>query len=168
MRGVGNFGHTEIRRGRPRTSQLVAVTFKLEPGLLARIDAEAARTSASRSDAIRALLGCALDSTLLAGNVTTAPPSSELLSEMILDEARALDAAGRHGGVVPLPELRARLTRRAPSASRELVDATLIDLERAFRIDLSVAQAPGQLDHTARAHGIARPGRGLVFYVVVR
>jgi hypothetical protein len=46
------------------------------------------------------------------------------------------------------------------------VTAALEALERAWKIDLSVAQSPTQV--TDRAAGIERPGRGLLYYVARR
>jgi hypothetical protein len=124
MSGDRTFGHTEIQRGRPKTSRLVAVTFKLEPELLRRVDEEAARRSIGRSDALRALLTRALDGA--AAPAVDGATTSESLSQIV---------------------------------HRAVLD---------WLIDLSVVQAPGQLDPSARALGIARPGRGLVFYVMPR
>jgi hypothetical protein len=161
-----NFGHTETRRGRPRTSSLVAVTFKLEPELLARVDREAARMCLARSDVLRQLLVRALDAATPPTPPT--PPTHDRLEEIILEAVHALDAERRYGGLVPLPPLRERLAVLAPAANRAAVDEALIALERAFLVDLLVAQSTYSLGEAATALGIARPGRGLVFYVAPR
>ncbi|HVV84622.1 MAG TPA: hypothetical protein VHE35_16265 [Kofleriaceae bacterium] len=77
-----------------------------------------------------------------------------------------VDAATRAGGLVPIPAVRAELRRRGIGAADGEVTAALEALEREWRIDLSVAQDPGQV--ADRAAGIERPGRGLLYYVARR
>lgn len=79
---------------------------------------------------------------------------------------RLLDARGRHGGLVPIPELRHAIQDRIPGLTREAFDAGLIALERAFDIDLKIANDPRTLP--GASDGIEVPGRGLIYYAVVR
>ncbi|MCE9578431.1 MAG: hypothetical protein K8W52_35220 [Deltaproteobacteria bacterium] len=75
-----------------------------------------------------------------------------------------LDASGRYGGLVPIPVVRGAL--RARGADDAAISATLLELERQFRIDLSIAQSPTTAPD--RSQGIERPGRGLLYYVARR
>ncbi|MBP8808608.1 MAG: hypothetical protein KBG48_03735 [Kofleriaceae bacterium] len=96
------------------------------------------------------------------------PPAADpaALRQAIVAAIGDLDARGRLGGLVPIPELRRELVARGVTAAAASVDAALEDLERAWTIDLSVAQAPTQV--AERAAGIERPGRGLLYYVARR
>ena len=96
------------------------------------------------------------------------PPAADpaALRQAIVAAIGDLDARGRLGGLVPIPELRRELVARGVTAAAAEVDAALEDLERAWTIDLSVAQAPTQV--AERAAGIERPGRGLLYYVARR
>ena len=87
------------------------------------------------------------------------------LRETVLAAVGELDARHRYGGIVPLPDIRAELRRRGVSDDARVNDA-LDALERAWKIDLSVAQSPTQV--ADRAAGIERPGRGLLYYVARR
>jgi DNA-binding MarR family transcriptional regulator len=96
------------------------------------------------------------------------PPAADpaALRQAIVAAIGDLDARGRLGGLVPIPELRRELVARGVTAAAAEVTAALEDLERAWTIDLSVAQAPTQV--AERAAGIERPGRGLLYYVARR
>lgn len=87
------------------------------------------------------------------------------LTVTIMDALAALDAEGGLGGLVALPDLRAELVRREVAADDQAVNAALYELERAWRIDLSIAQSPTTI--ADRRAGIEDP-RGLVYYVVRR
>ena len=104
----------------------------------------------------------------LAPPLTPPPPATDpaALRQAIVAAIGDLDARGRLGGLVPIPELRRELVARGVTAAAAEVDAALEDLERAWTIDLSVAQAPTQV--AERAAGIERPGRGLLYYVARR
>lgn len=77
-----------------------------------------------------------------------------------------LDASGRLGGLVPIPEVRAELRRRGVGASDAEVTSALEDLEKAWTFDLAVAQSPTAV--ADRSAGIERSGRGLLYYVARR
>lgn len=87
------------------------------------------------------------------------------LSTSILDALTNLDVNGSLGGLVALPELRAELRRREVAVDDQAVNAALYELERAWLIDLSIAQSPSAV--ADRRAGIEDP-RGLVYYVVRR
>lgn len=92
-------------------------------------------------------------------------PNGEALRAAVLAAVGELDVRHRYGGIVPIPEVRAELRRRG-HADDAAVTAALEALERAWKIDLSVAQSPTQV--ADRAAGIERPGRGLLYYVARR
>lgn len=94
-----------------------------------------------------------------------AAPDDAALRDTVLAAVGELDARHRYGGLVPLPDVRAELRRRGVSDDARVNDA-LDALERAWKIDLSVAQSPTQV--ADRAAGIERPGRGLLYYVARR
>jgi hypothetical protein len=96
------------------------------------------------------------------------PPAVDLavVKAALVTAIEDVDAATRAGGLVPIPALRAELRRRGVAARDADVDAALEALEHEWRIDLSVAQDPGQV--AERAAGIQRPGRGLLYYVARR
>jgi hypothetical protein len=96
----------------------------------------------------------------------SAPAEPAALGDTVLDAVSELDARHRYGGLVPLPDVRAELRRRGVAADDTTVNAALEILERAWKIDLSVAQSPTQV--ADRAAGIERPGRGLLYYVARR
>jgi hypothetical protein len=95
------------------------------------------------------------------------PEGSRLCAQVEL-AVRRLSCPSLWGAVVPLPALRAEIARAAPEADRAAVDAALCWLERQWRVDLCVAQSPSTLPAHERVHGIERPGRGFLFYVVLR
>lgn len=84
------------------------------------------------------------------------------IKDAVLGAVADLDARGRLGGLVPIPDLRAALRERGVRDD-DAVTRALEDLEREWRIDLNVAQAPTAV--ADRAAGIERPGRGLLYYV---
>lgn len=91
-----------------------------------------------------------------------APTPADLgtVKRAVLDAVAELDARGRLGGLVPIPDVRAALCSVADDAS---VTAALEELEQEWKIDLNVAQSPTSVTH--RDAGIERPGRGLLYYV---
>ncbi len=102
----------------------------------------------------------------LEGARPVGPASGPPLGDLVLDAVGELDARHRYGGLVPLPDVRAELRRRGVAADDATVNSALDALERAWKIDLSVAQSPTQV--ADRAAGIERPGRGLLYYVARR
>jgi hypothetical protein len=98
-----------------------------------------------------------------AGRRVVAPAE---LTDAVLAAVGELDARHRYGGLVPLPDVRAELRRRGVAADDASVNDALDALEKAWKIDLSVAQSPTQV--ADRAAGIERPGRGLLYYVARR
>jgi len=77
---------------------------------------------------------------------------------------REANAAGRHTGLVPIPEVR-RLVVARTGATRAQFDEALLALERSFAVDLKIADDPRRAD---AAEGIHVPGRGLVYYALAR
>jgi hypothetical protein len=75
-----------------------------------------------------------------------------------------IDRRGRHGGLVPLPEVRKALS--GLGLSREAFDEALLEQERAFAVDLKTAHDPQSL--VDREQGISDTGRGILYYVVLR
>lgn len=75
-----------------------------------------------------------------------------------------IDRRGRHGGLVPLPEVRKALS--GLGLSREAFDEALLEQERAFAVDLKTAHDPQSL--VDREQGISDTGRGVLYYVVLR
>lgn len=91
--------------------------------------------------------------------------TDEAIRAAVLSAVGDLDTRHRYGGIVPIPDVRAEL-RRGGIDDDAAVTAALEALERAWKIDLSVAQSPTQVPD--RAAGIERPGRGLLYYVARR
>jgi hypothetical protein len=91
--------------------------------------------------------------------------TDEVIRAAVLAAVGTLDTKHRYGGIVPIPDVRAEL-RRGGIHDDAAVTAALEALERAWKIDLSVAQSPTQV--ADRAAGIERPGRGLLYYVARR
>lgn len=89
----------------------------------------------------------------------TAPAA---LPSAITSGIRDADLAGRHGGLVPIPEIRNLVLSRT-NATREQFDAALLALERDFKVDLKIANDPRRPD---AAEGISVPGRGLVYFAL--
>ena len=75
-----------------------------------------------------------------------------------------LDRRGRHGGLVPIPEVRRALA--GLGLSHAAFDEALLERERAFEVDLKLANDPRAVADAAE--GIRDPGRGLLYYVVRR
>ena len=124
-------------------------------------------TAAQRITALEELVG-SLSSRVAAleARAGAAAPDDSALGEAVMAAVGELDARHRYGGLVPLPDVRAELRRRGVAADDARVNAALDALERAWKIDLSVAQSPTQV--ADRAAGIERPGRGLLYYVARR
>lgn len=95
-----------------------------------------------------------------------APADPLALRSTIVAVIGDLDAGGRLGGLVPIPDVRGELRRRGVGASDAEVTAALEELERSWTIDLSAAQSPTAVGD--RAAGIDRAGRGLLYYVARR
>ena len=68
----------------------------------------------------------------------------------------------RFSNLIPLSSLKTKLYEKY-NLSNELVDQTLLRLEKERKLDLQVAYDAGSL--TGAEYGIKIPGRGLVFYV---
>ncbi len=90
----------------------------------------------------------------------------EAIRAAVLAAVGELDLRHRYGGLVPIPDVRAELRRTGVATDDAAVTAALEALERAWKIDLSVAQSPTQVPD--RGAGIERPGRGLLYYVARR
>jgi hypothetical protein len=75
---------------------------------------------------------------------------------------RQADQQGRHGGLVPIPEVR-RLVLQQTGATRAQFDQALLAMERDFRVDLKIADDARRAD---APEGIQVPGRGLVYYAL--
>lgn len=101
---------------------------------------------------------------LLAGSAP-APTATKVTTTAVLEVVRRLDREHRYGGVVPLPALRDALALHGLSDDAA-VDRALTELERDYVVDLLVAQSPTTVAEPQR--GIARPGRGLIYYVAPR
>ena len=93
-----------------------------------------------------------------------APAEAVPLDAAIAGAIRDADRLGRHGGLVPIPEVR-RLVAERTGATRAQFDAALLGLERQFRVDLKLANDARRSD---AAEGIEVPGRGLVYFVLAR
>jgi hypothetical protein len=104
------------------------------------------------------------DDTLLVVTSRGAFGDVDLRSE-ILDSIRHLDTKGNRGGVIPFPDLRCELLARGFRERRE-VDAELLAMQSDFTVDLLAAQSPSTTPD--RSAGIEMPGRGLLYYVVIR
>jgi hypothetical protein len=77
---------------------------------------------------------------------------------------RQLDRSGRHGGLVPIPELRDVFLKRG--WTRRSFDERLLQAERDFVVDLKAANDPTRL--AAPDLAIVDTGRGHLQYVVLR
>ena len=109
----------------------------------------------TRLDAIERLLGSAPRS---------AGDGARDVASAIPAAIREANAAGRHTGLVPIPEVR-RLVVARTGATRAQFDEALLALERSFAVDLKIADDPRRAD---AAEGIHVPGRGLVYYALAR
>jgi len=97
------------------------------------------------------------------------PPASAVPGAQEIDAAldsalNELDARGRHGGLVPIPDLRRELSPLG--LTREAFDAALLERQRARTLDLKVANDPSLVDDPDG--GIPQEGRGLLYYAVRR
>ena len=117
------------------------------------------RTLGARVDALAASLG---KQTALEEPPATVTP--DRFEQELARALRELDRRGRHGGLVPLPELRRALAKLG--MSRSDFDEALLERERAFSIDLKVAHDGRQLADASDA--LRDPARGLLYYVVLR
>ena len=156
--GVDERARQETAAPRPKRAAAKA------PSAAARIEALEARVAALAGlEAQVAALTARIAALEGAGRPA---PDAAALRATIVAVIGELDASGRLGGLVPIPEVRAELRRRSVGATDADVTAALEELERAWTIDLSVAQAPTAV--ADRAAGIERPGRGLLYYVARR
>lgn len=122
-------------------------------------------SAAARIDALEATVA-ALAGRIAALEKRAAPVDPAALRASILAIVGELDAGQRLGGLVPIPDVRAELRRRGIDAADADVTSALEELERAWVIDLSIAQSPTAVRD--RAAGIERAGRGLLYYVARR
>jgi hypothetical protein len=83
---------------------------------------------------------------------------------VLLGALGEIDRRGRHGGLVPIPEVRKALS--GLGLSREAFDEALMEQERAFTVDLKAAHDPQSV--VDREQGISDTGRGVLYYVVRR
>ncbi len=127
---------------------------KPPPATLSDLQALETRLMA-RLDAIERLLGSAPRS---------AGDGARDVASAIPAAIREANAAGRHTGLVPIPEVR-RLVVARTGATRAQFDEALLALERSFAVDLKIADDPRRAD---AAEGIHVPGRGLVYYALAR
>jgi hypothetical protein len=94
----------------------------------------------------------------------TAPPKAALRGSDLLAAIQATDRRGRHGGLVPIPEVRAHFV--ADGWTRERFDEELLQAERDFVVDLKTADDPARL--AAPSDAIRQNGRGYLQFVVIR
>ncbi|MCU0692858.1 MAG: hypothetical protein MUF54_15775 [Polyangiaceae bacterium] len=162
--GVPRFALTE--RGR----QLVARMPSAKPTL-----ADVARALAALQNEVEQLraelrsmrAGVGADSGSTSGPASQRAPGAqhgEPLAAMVRKAWRAVDHAGRHAGLVPVPELRDELGR-CGLRGRE-VDRALLALEDQYELDLKIANDPSRVARPG--DGLHEPDRGLLYYVVMR
>ncbi len=102
-------------------------------------------------------------SQLIAPHAQSKPGANGKQVESAIPAAiRQADQQGRHGGLVPIPEVR-RLVLQQTGATRAQFDQALLAMERDFRVDLKIADDPRRPD---APEGIQVPGRGLVYYAL--
>ena len=89
------------------------------------------------------------------------PPDLDALLQRTL---REVNARGQHGGLVPLPALRRALSPQG--VARTALDQALLQGERDRKIELKTANDPTMAPDAQ--DGLPVPGRGLLYYVVVR
>jgi hypothetical protein len=100
---------------------------------------------------------------LIAPQAQSKPGANGKQVEAVIPAAiRQADQQGRHGGLVPIPEVR-RLVVQQTGATRAQFDQALLAMERDFRVDLKIADDPRRAD---APEGIQVPGRGLVYYAL--
>jgi len=156
--GVDERARLERTAAAPRPKRVAATKAPAAATRIATLEAQLAALTAR----VTALEGAGRPALL---DVATIADEAALRATIAAVVAE-LDANGRLGGLVPIPEVRAELRRRGVGATDAEVTAALEALERAWTIDLSVAQAPNAV--ADRAAGIERPGRGLLYYVARR
>ncbi len=141
---------------KPRAPKTPPVTVAaLESRLLARIDL------------LARALGVELGGSAQAGAPVERPApviAAEAFATAVHAAIRDADLAGRHGGLVPIPEVR-KLVALRTGATREQFDLALLSLERDFRVDLKIANDPTRPD---AAEGIRVQGRGLVYFALAK
>jgi hypothetical protein len=153
-----------LTRGKRPTYQLTtAVANALKPPR----PQKPARKAASLADieALEARLSRKLDQIveLLAPHPQSKSGANGKQIEAAIPAAiRQADQQGRHGGLVPIPEVR-RLVLQQTGATRAQFDQALLAMEREFRVDLKIADDPRRAD---APEGIQVPGRGLVYYAL--
>jgi hypothetical protein len=101
----------------------------------------------------------------LAGRVAPDPLTRVPAVDLRRRVHRAVSELGtqaHRGGLVPLPALR----RALPDVAPETLEATLLEMERAYEVDLQIAQDPGGLADADQ--GLRVPGRGLLYFVCGR
>ena len=102
---------------------------------------------------------------LIAPRAHEAPDTNGQQLEAAIPAAiRPADEQGRHGGLVPIPEVR-RLVLQRTGATRAQFDRALLAMERDFHVDLKIADDANRAD---APEGIQVPGRGLVYYALTR
>jgi len=126
--------------------------------LAAQISALAAQVAALEA-LLRASGTAATAAAAAPASGETADFDSELLAVV-----RDLDRRGRHGGLVPIPDVRAAFV--AEGWARAAFDRRLLEAEREFVVDLKVANDPSRLARPDLA--IEETGRGHLQYVVAR
>jgi hypothetical protein len=141
---------------KPRAQKPAPVTgaelAALEARLLARIDL------------LARALGVELGASTRGQPVPAPVVATEAFSAAVHGAIRDVDLAGRHGGLVPIPELR-KLVALRTGATREQFDLALLSLERDFKVDLKIANYPTRPD---AAEGIRVQGRGLVYFALAK
>ncbi len=153
-------------KGKQRAYQVTAAVARaLKPPAPAR---RARPRAATLEDlqALEARLNQKLDQIaqqLLAPQVQSKPGANGKQVEAVIPAAiRQADQQGRHGGLVPIPEVR-RLVLQQTGATRAQFDQALLAMERDFRVDLKIADDARRAD---APEGIQVPGRGLVYYAL--
>lgn len=137
-----------------------SILLNLEADDMALIEAEMGRTDPpmKRVKLIRELLLEALAARETARAAAPTDQGTDLAAEVLA----IVDATDpQHRGDCDLGVLRAALA----GVPRAELDATLLQLERDWIVDLNVAQAPTDRQ---RRDGIVREGRGVVFWVCRR
>ena len=127
-------------------------------------------TIAERLSTLEAVLGAALAARAPEGPPASAPGSvnhpiaSADFDAALLATIGDLDRRARHGGMVPIPDV--RTVCLDAGWTRAAFDARLLEAERDFLVDLKVANDPLRLPRPDLA--IEELGRGHLQYVVIR
>ncbi len=157
----------EAERARQAAAAPPPKAPKARAAASAKAPAAAARLAALEATvAALAARVAALESPTHAAPAPAPPADPIALRSTIVAVIGELDAGGRLGGLVPIPDVRSALRRRGVGASDAEVTTALEELERSWAIDLSAAQSPTAV--ADRAAGIDRAGRGLLYYVARR